>query len=134
MPAAEFRGSGTADDPWVLKTPSLRSEFEMYRDPDNDPPILVCTVGKTVLHYHLQAVEDLHAMLGAHGDWMELGNADEQKPAKKGTVEAWARSTDRLRVSRNATNASFSSSERSSLSGWLSLLVSRRRKSRSGCG
>ena len=33
-------------------------------------------------------------MLKAHGDWMELGNADEQKPAKEGTVEAWARSPD----------------------------------------
>ena len=27
-----------------------------------------------------------------HGDWMELGSADEQKPAKDGTVEAWGRS------------------------------------------
>lgn len=33
-------------------------------------------------------------MLVAHGDWMLLGNADEQKPAKEGTVEAWARSAD----------------------------------------
>ena len=33
-------------------------------------------------------------MLKTHGDWMELGNADEQKPAKDGTVEAWARSPD----------------------------------------
>ncbi len=33
-------------------------------------------------------------MLKAHGDWMPLGNADEQKPAKEGTVEAWARSPD----------------------------------------
>ena len=33
-------------------------------------------------------------MLKKHGDWMELGNADEQKPAKDGTVEAWARSPD----------------------------------------
>jgi hypothetical protein len=33
-------------------------------------------------------------MLKAHGDWMLLGNADEQKPAKEGTVEAWARSSD----------------------------------------
>jgi hypothetical protein len=31
-------------------------------------------------------------MLQAHGDWMELGSADEQKPAKEGTVEAWGRS------------------------------------------
>jgi len=28
------------------------------------------------------------------GDWVELGTADEQKPAKEGTVEAWGRSED----------------------------------------
>ena len=32
------------------------------------------------------------AMLKAHGDWMLLGNADEQKPAADGTVAAWGRS------------------------------------------
>ena len=32
-------------------------------------------------------------MLKAHGDWMELGSADEQKPAKDGTVQAWGRSS-----------------------------------------
>jgi hypothetical protein len=31
-------------------------------------------------------------MLANHGDWMELTGADEQKPAKEGTVEAWGRS------------------------------------------
>lgn len=31
-------------------------------------------------------------MLVAHGDWMPLGNADEQKPAADGTVEGWGRS------------------------------------------
>jgi hypothetical protein len=31
-------------------------------------------------------------MLKAHGDWMPLGSADEQKPAAEGTVEAWGRS------------------------------------------
>ena len=31
-------------------------------------------------------------MLKEHGDWMPLGNADEQKPAADGTVEAWGRS------------------------------------------
>jgi hypothetical protein len=66
----------------------------MHKDESHDPPILVCTVGKTVLHYDLRALEDCHAMLKAHGDWMDLGNADEQKPAKEGTVEAWARSDD----------------------------------------
>jgi hypothetical protein len=46
------------------------------------------------VRYQLRAVEDLHAMLEAHGDWMPLGTADEQKPAAEGTVEAWARSPD----------------------------------------
>ena len=33
-------------------------------------------------------------MLKERGDWVPLGSADEQKPAKEGTVEAWARSAD----------------------------------------
>jgi hypothetical protein len=89
--SANVEGSGTPDDPWVLQTPSLQSQFQMVRAPDADPPALICTVGSTQLRYHLRAIEDLHAMLVAHGDWMPLGNADEQKPAKEGTVEAWAR-------------------------------------------
>jgi hypothetical protein len=56
--------------------------------------VLVCTVGKTVLHYEPRWVDDLHGMLKKHGDWMELGSADEQKPAKEGTVEAWGRLKD----------------------------------------
>lgn len=31
-------------------------------------------------------------MLETRGDWMKLGSADENKPAKDGTLEAWARS------------------------------------------
>ncbi|MFZ1525456.1 MAG: DUF6855 family protein, partial [Saprospiraceae bacterium] len=50
------------------------------------------TVGKTILHYNINCLSDLHKMLKDHGDWMELGSADEQKPAKEGTVEAWGRS------------------------------------------
>ncbi|HWB90047.1 MAG TPA: hypothetical protein VG872_12680 [Acidimicrobiia bacterium] len=92
MAQAEFSGSGTAEDPWVLFTPSLGSQIQMHRDEDQDPPLLVCTVGTTVLHYDLRVIEDLHQMLKDRGDWVELGNADEQKPAKEGTVEAWARS------------------------------------------
>jgi hypothetical protein len=92
--SGNVQGSGTPDDPWVLQTPSLQSQFQMARDPDADPPALICTVGSTELRYHLRAIEDLHAMLVAHGDWMPLGNADEQKPAKDGTVEAWARDPD----------------------------------------
>src|SRR6516225_8390393 len=87
-------GSGTAGDPWILATPPGKSDFEAWRDPDSNPAALVCQVGKTELRYHLRCIDDLHAMLTAHGDWMPLGSADEQKPAAPGTVEAWARSSD----------------------------------------
>jgi hypothetical protein len=83
---------GTPDSPWQLKTPSGQSSFEAWRDPTLEPPALVVQVGKTQLRYRLSALDDLHAMLEAHGDWMPLGNADEQKPAADGSVEAWARS------------------------------------------
>jgi Family of unknown function (DUF6855) len=85
-------GAGTKEDPWVLKTPPGTSEYQMWRDDSADPPTLVCQVGSTQLKYHLRAIEDLHAMLKQHGDWMPLGAADEQKPAADGTVEAWGRS------------------------------------------
>jgi hypothetical protein len=64
----------------------------MYRDQSTDPPQLVCVVGKTTLSYQLRCLEDLHAMLVAHGDWMALGSSDEQKQPADGSVEAWARS------------------------------------------
>jgi hypothetical protein len=85
-------GAGTKASPWQLKTPPGTSDFEAYRDDSLDPPALVVRVGKTELRYHLAAVDDLHAMLKKHGDWMPLGGADEQKPAAEGTVEAWGRS------------------------------------------
>ena len=87
-------GDGTPESPWVLQTPSGGSEFLAYRDETLDPPALVITVGKTQLRYHLRCLTDLRTMLQAHGDWMPLGSADEQKPAAEGTVEAWARSPD----------------------------------------
>jgi len=70
----------------VTVTNSLRE------DEAANPPALVCIVGKTELRYQLRAIEDLHAMLKKHGDWIPLGSADEQKPAADGTVEAWGRS------------------------------------------
>jgi hypothetical protein len=85
-------GGGTREKPWALKTPPGSSAFEAFRDDTLDPPALVVRVGKTELRYHLRAIEDLHAMLKKHGDWMLLGGADEQKPAADGTVEAWGRS------------------------------------------
>ena len=87
-------GTGTKQDPWHLKTPPGTSDYTMYKDEAHDPPILVCTVGKTVLHYDLRAINDLHEMLKEHGEWVDLGSADEQKPAKKDTIEAWGRSED----------------------------------------
>ena len=87
-------GSGTAEDPWRLKTPPLSSEYTLHRAERDGVEALVCTVGKTVLFYDARCVDDLHAMLRARGDWVELGSADEQKPAKDGTVEAWGRSED----------------------------------------
>ena len=66
----------------------------MYRDPDHEPPALVCQVGSTTLRYRIEAIEDLHAWLVARGDWVLLGAADEKKPAAPDTVEAWGRSPD----------------------------------------
>ncbi len=86
--------SGTREDPWILQTPSLGSEIQAYRDERSDPPALVVQVGTTEVRYLLRALDDLHAMLAAHADWMALGSADEQKPAADGTVEAWARSPE----------------------------------------
>ena len=82
----------TKDKPWKLKTPPGTSEYTMHVEEKDGKEVLVCTVGKTVLHYDIRAIDDLHAMLKKHGDWMDLGGADEQKPAKEGTVEAWGRS------------------------------------------
>ncbi len=87
-------GSGAPGDPWRLQTPPLTSDFTMHRDHRDGRDVLVCTVGKTVLFYDARCLDDLHAMLKAHGDWIELGSADEQKDAKPGTVEAWGRSPD----------------------------------------
>jgi uncharacterized protein DUF6855 len=91
-PAPAARGEGTPTSPWTLKTPSGQSEFLAFRDPSADPPALVIRAGTTELRYQLRCLDDLTAALKAHGDWMLLGSADEQKPAAPGTVEAWGRS------------------------------------------
>lgn len=83
----------TKDNPWKLKTPPQTSEYEMYIEVKDGREIIVCTVGKTVLHYDYRCLADLHAMLKTHGDWMELGSKDENQEAKEGTVEYWARSS-----------------------------------------
>ena len=80
-------------DPWRLKTPPGSAEYSMHVETRDGVRVLVCTVGKTVLLYDARSIDDLRAMLEARGDWVELGGADEQKPAKEGTVEAWARAS-----------------------------------------
>jgi len=87
---------GTKHHPLNLKTPPLSSEYTMHVDEKDGKEILVCTVGKTILHYDIRCLNDLYEMLKIHADWMELGSADEQKTAKEGTVEAWGRSNNNL--------------------------------------
>jgi hypothetical protein len=84
--------SRSKDNPWTLTTPPGTSAYTMHTDEKDGKRILVCTVGSTVLHSDARCIDDLHAMLKMADDWVELGGADEQKPAKEGTVEAWARS------------------------------------------
>ena len=86
--------AGTKEEPWLLKTPPGTSEYSMYKDPQANPPALVCQVGSTTLKYQLRGVDDLHEWLAKQGDWVPLGAADENKPAADGTVEAWGRSAD----------------------------------------
>ena len=93
MSAKTTKVEGTKDSPWQLKTPPNTSDYTMHLDEKDGKPVWVCTVGKTVLLYDARCIADLHGMLKAAGDWVELGAADEQKPAKPGTVEAWGRDT-----------------------------------------
>ena len=39
-------GSGERDDPWLLKTPPLSSEYQAWRDTASTPPRLVVQVGQ----------------------------------------------------------------------------------------
>ena len=94
MAKSSVKGNGTKEKPWQLKTPSGQSEIQAYRDEAADPPALVIIASNTEVRYRLRVLDDLHAMLKKHGDWMALGTADEMKPAAEGTVEAWARSAD----------------------------------------
>ncbi|MFO0595487.1 MAG: hypothetical protein U0228_09290 [Myxococcaceae bacterium] len=85
-------GSGTVDDPWLVKTPTQTSDFQAWRDEEASPPALVVQVGSTRLSYQLRCLDDVVAMLKKHGDWLPLGTSDEGKPTADGTLEAWARS------------------------------------------
>lgn len=85
---------GSKEAPLRLKTPPQSSEFTMHVALKDEREILVCTVGKTILHYNISIIPDLHRMLMQHKDWMLLGSKDEKAEAKEGTVEFWGRSLD----------------------------------------
>src|SRR3954452_18127156 len=92
--AETVTGDETADRPWTLQTTSGGSSYQAYRGEALDPPVLVVQVGRSEPRYHLRCLESLRAMLIDRDEWVALGNADEQKTAADGTVEAWARSSD----------------------------------------
>lgn len=94
MPNKYMKKIGTKDKPLELKTPPGTSNYTMHVEEKDGDEVLVCTVGKTVLHYHLRCVDDLALMLEEYGDWMLLGSKDEKQETKAGTVEHWARSSD----------------------------------------
>lgn len=77
--------TGSKENPMVLKTPPLTSKYTMRVDQKEGKDILVCSVGKTILHYNIDYLHDLHEILKTPGDWIELGSVDEQKSAKEGT-------------------------------------------------
>ena len=87
---------GTKENPWKLKTPpqSSTSPTKCILMKEDGKEIIVCTVGKTVLHYDARCLKDLQAMLKKHGDWILLGSKDEKQEAKEDTVEHWARSAE----------------------------------------
>ena len=82
----DAKGSGTASDPWHLKTPPGTSEYTAYRDEATDPPALVVQVGKTQLRYHLRCIDDLVAMLKKAGGWVPLGSADVRRSPPEGPL------------------------------------------------
>ena len=47
---------GTKNNPLKLKTPPLSSEYTMHVDEKDGKEILVCTVGKTILHYDINCL------------------------------------------------------------------------------
>ena len=75
-------------------TPSPR-EWPSRKPPVNlRLPNAFCQVGSTQLRYQLRCIDDLDGWLVEQGDWVDLGAAEEQKPANEGTVEAWGRSAE----------------------------------------
>ncbi len=92
-PNGSFPGEETRDasTPWHLTTAPGASAYTIHLADLASRRVLVCTVGKTVLHYDARCVDDLHEMLRHRSDWVDLGGADEQRTPTEDSVEAWAR-------------------------------------------
>ncbi|AWV97490.1 DUF6855 family protein [Arcticibacterium luteifluviistationis] len=82
---------GTKEQPMLLKTPPLSSQYTMHVDEKDGKEILVCTVKSTVLHYDIRCLDDLHKMLLKQGDWIELASKDEKVETKPDAIEHWGR-------------------------------------------
>jgi hypothetical protein len=83
---------GSEEQPMILKTPTLSSEYSLYTDIKKGKEILVCKIGRSILYYDYRCIDDLYNMLKKNGDWMVLGSVIERRVPKKKTVEAWGRS------------------------------------------
>ncbi len=79
---------GTKESPMQLQTPPGTTVYTMRIEEKEGLGLLICSMGKTMPYYDARCIEDLHAMLKRHCDWMALGGTDEQKLAKEGAVEA----------------------------------------------
>ncbi len=64
--------------PFAFKTTPGSSEDIIHEGEKDGIEILVCTIGKTTLHYQASSLENLHVMLKVHGYWMEMGSKDEK--------------------------------------------------------
>ncbi len=86
-------GTGTREDPWILRTPPGASEYRMYRDESGDPPALVCVVGKTTLAYQLRCIGLKKGLRGRFGVYVPplmeaLGLAELEHNARNNRMRA----------------------------------------------
>ena len=88
---SKITGSGTAEQPWQLKTPPGTSEYQAYLDEEADPPALVVQVGKT----RASLPPTLHRRPSRHAEEeRRLGAAGERRRAEAGRAAALSRPGD----------------------------------------
>ena len=87
-------GSGTKDDPWQLTTAPGSSSYTMYRDEEDDPPLLVCQVGSTKLTYLLPRSTTCPRGCASRATGCRSVRPTRRSRRAEGSVEAWGRSED----------------------------------------